>query len=97
MSTSPHDRFKNVQMPRWYGVVAVVARVGGFVALVGSVWLHLNSRLSGSVWLAVGLFGGIALLLLPSLPKAYLEQRNRIRGLRDGSFQEFLDEQNTKR
>lgn len=84
-------------MPPWYRVTAVIARVAGFVAVVCSAWLHLNSSSGGSGWLALGFFGGLALLILPSLPKAYLEQRNRLRGLRDGSFQEYLDEQHSKR
>jgi len=92
MSSPPHDRFRNVQMPPWYRIAAGVARVAGFVVLVGSAWLHLNSSFGGSGLLALGFFGGLALLILPSLPKAYLEQRNRLRGLRDGSFQEYLDE-----
>jgi hypothetical protein len=84
-------------MPMWYRIGAVAARVIGFVTLVGSAWLHLNSTAIGSGWLALGFFGGIALLIFPSLPKAYLEQRNRMRGLREGSFQQYLDEQSTKR
>lgn len=67
------------------------------MAVVCSAWLHLNSRSGGSGWVALSFFGGLALLILPSLPKAYLEQRNRLRGLRDGSFQEYLDDQHSKR
>ena len=49
---------------------------------------------TGSTWPIAGVIIGVFMLLLPSLPKAYIEQRNRIRGARDGSFQEFLkDEQ----
>lgn len=97
MSSSPHDQFRNVQLPPWFRVTTLVARVAGFVAVVCSAWFHLNSSSGGSGWIALGFFGGLALLILPSLPKAYLEQRNRLRGMRDGSFQEYLDEQNSKR
>jgi hypothetical protein len=95
MSTTPHD-LQNVPMPVWYRICAAVARVVGFALLVGSAWLHINSYATNSVCLAIGFFGGLALLILPSLPKAYLEQRNRMRGLRDGSFQEFIDDQKSK-
>ena len=44
----------------------------------------------------VGVLVGVLLLALPSLPKAYIEQRNRIRGLRDGSFKEFLENEQGK-
>jgi hypothetical protein len=43
-----------------------------------------------------GVFIGVLLLAGPSLPKAFIEQRNRNRGIRDGSFKEFLEEQQRK-
>src|SRR6266404_2474889 len=97
MRDAPEDRFCNVQMPQRYRIASGVARVIGFVALVASAWLFLDSSSGGSRWRAFGFFAGLALLILPSLPKAYIEQRNRMRGLRDGSFQQYLDEQRTKR
>lgn len=96
METTPDNRFRNVQMPQWYRVCAVVMRVVGFVSVAVSVWSLNHSNPSSSAWLAIGFFGGLTLLILPSLPKAYLEQRNRIRGLRDGSFQEFIEKRKTK-
>jgi hypothetical protein len=97
MSTSPPDQFRNVPMPRWYRIGAVAGRVLGFVAMVATAWLFLHSSSGGSRWHALAFFAGLALLILPSFPKACLEQRNRLRGLGDGSFQQNLDEQSTKR
>jgi hypothetical protein len=50
----------------------------------------------GPLWPIVGGIIGVFLLILPSLPKAYIEQRNRTRGLRDGSLKEFLESEQRK-
>jgi hypothetical protein len=94
MRETPHQRFANVQMPKWYRISAWIVRAVAFLILVVSAWVMKHQDATGSSWPIAGVIIGVLLLVLPSLPKAYIEQRNRIRGARDGSFQEFLkDEQ----
>jgi len=71
-------------------------RAVGLLVLLGCGWLMTHSDAGGPLWPIVGGIVGVLLLILPSLPKAYIEQRNRIRGLRDGSFKEFLDSEQRK-
>jgi hypothetical protein len=96
MSDSQYERFANVQMPRWYRITAWVIRVVGFPVFLASAWQMTHQDASGSSLPIVGVIVGVLLLALPSLPKAYIEQRNRIRGLRDGSFKEFLEHEQRK-
>jgi hypothetical protein len=96
MSKTQHDRFANVQMPRWYRISAWIVRAVAFLILVVSAWVMTHQDATGSSWPIVGVIVGVLLLVLPSLPKAYIEQRNRIRGLRDGSFKEFLENEQRK-
>jgi hypothetical protein len=70
--------------------------VVAFLVLVGSAWIMTHEEVTGSCWPISGVIVGVLLLVLPSLPKAYIEQRNRIQGLRDGSFQEFLKDEQRK-
>ena len=67
-----------------------------FLVLVVSAWIMTHQDATGSSWPIAGVIVGVLLLVLPSLPKAYIEQRNRNRGLRDGSFQEFLKDEHRK-
>ena len=97
MSDSLHDRFANVRMPQWYRISAWVVRAVGLLIVVISTWRMSREDSAASTWCAAGVLIGVLLLALPSLPKAYLEQRNRIRGLRDGSFKKFLDEEQKNR
>jgi hypothetical protein len=71
-------------------------RAIGLLLLLGCAWLMTHSDASGPRWPIAGGIVGVLLLILPSLPKAYIEQRNRIRGLRDGSFKEVLDSEQRK-
>ncbi len=90
-----YARFANVQMPRWYRISARVVRAMGFLIFLASAWQMTREGSSVSVWL-MGALVGVLVLALPSLPKAYIEQRNRLRGLRDGSFKEFLESERQK-
>ena len=96
MSDTQYERFANVRMPRWYCVTAWVVRVIAFVIFLASAWQMTHQDASGSSWPIAGVFVGVVLLALPSLPKAYIEQRNRNRGLQDGSFKEFLENERQK-
>ena len=96
MSETPQQRFTNVQMPRLYRISAWIVRVLAFLILVGSAWVMTHQDAIGSSWPTAGVIVGVLLLVLPSFPKAYIEQRNRNRGLRDGSFQEFLKDEQSK-
>jgi hypothetical protein len=96
MNESPHERFANVRLPRWYRVTARIVRVIGFLIFLTCAWKMTQQDGKASGGMVGGIILGILLLILPSLPKAYLEQRNRNRGLRDGSFQEFLESQKKK-
>jgi|SRR5438094_7046541 len=96
MSDSHHERFANVRMPQWYRISAWVVRVIGFLIFLASAWYVTHADASGPAWPMAGVLVGIVLLILPSLPKAYIEQRNRIRGLRDGSFKKFLEDEKQK-
>src|SRR6267142_6145873 len=91
MSDSQYERFANVQMPRWYRIAAWVVRVLGFLIFLVSAWQATHQDISSSPWPMAGIIVGVLLLVLPSLPKAYIEQRNRFRGLRDGSFKKFVE------
>jgi len=96
MSDADRERFTNVQMPRWYRITAWIVRVAGFIVCLSSGWQMTHQEASASSWPLAGVFVGAALLGLPSLPKAFIEQRNRIRGLKDGSFNEFLKHERQK-
>jgi len=96
MGETSHQRFANVQMPKWYRISAWIVRTLAFLILLGSAWVMTHQDATGSSWPIVGVIVGVLLLLLPSMPKAYIEQRNRIRGLRDGSFKEFLEDEQRK-
>src|SRR5437764_1298297 len=97
MNQTPYERFANVAMPRWYRIMAWTLRSVGFVMLVDSAWHMTHQDGSGASWPIVGRVAGILLLVLPSLPNPYIEQRNRLRGLRDGSFKDFLDNEQRNR
>lgn len=89
MKDEQHAEFFDAKMPRWYAITALILRFVGFALLIYSVWL-LTRPHSSATWPIFGFLIGILLLVLPSLPKAYIEQRNRIRGFRAGSLQEHL-------
>jgi hypothetical protein len=91
MTDPKYDRFCNVTMPRWYRITAWVIRIIGFLIFLVAAWEMTHQNDSALFWYWAGVLGGILLLLLPSVPKAYIEQRNRMRGLRDGSFKEYLE------
>jgi hypothetical protein len=84
-------RFTNVEMPQWYRITALVVRAVGFFTLLAAAWQATHQDISPSPWPMAGVIVGVLLLVLPSLPKAYIEQRNRFRGLRDGSFKKFVE------
>ena len=96
MSDSQYNRFVNVKMPRWNRTVAWVVRIIGLVIFLVFLWEETREETSGSTWPMAGVLIGASLLVLPSLPKAYIEQRNRVRGLRDGSFKQFLKNEQRK-
>jgi hypothetical protein len=96
VSETPYEKFGNVKMPRWYRTTAWALRAVGLLTLTGFAWHMTHQDSSGASWPIAGVIVGIFLLVLPSLPKAYIEQRNRTRGLRDGSFKEFLENEKQK-
>ena len=92
MKDAEYQRFFDVTMPGWYRKTALVIRViGGLIALVCAWWMARQPPESW-MWPIIGILVGCALMVIPSLPKAYVEQRNRIRGLRDGNFQKNWDD-----
>src|SRR5262249_24830225 len=96
MSETPQQRFSNVQMPRWYRISGWIVRVAAFLILLVSAYVMTHQDDTGSSWPMAGAIIGVLLLLVPGLPKAYIEQRNRLRGIRDGSFQQFLKDEQSK-
>ena len=96
MSDSQYERFANVEMPRWYRMTAWVVRLVGFLIFLVCAWQMTHQDATGSSLPMAGVLGGVLLVALPSLPKAFIEQRNRMRGLRDGSFKEFLENDQRK-
>ena len=96
MTDPRYEKFFRVQMPRWFRIISWVFRTVGFSMLLVFAWQMTHQDAAGSSWPIAGVFVGILIMILPSLPKAYLEQRNRLRGLRDGSFKEFLKDQQNK-
>jgi hypothetical protein len=85
-----HDHFYNVKMPSWYKLTSYIIRILGFSVFVYCLWWFVNYR-DFSIWSVMGFLAGIMFIALPSLPKAYIEQRNIIKGLKDGSFQDYQD------
>ena len=85
-----HRQFFDVPMPGWYVPASYVVRIIGFGAFLLCAWRFTHSESVVSPWVFGGVLGGILLMLLPSLPKAFIEQRNRIRGLAGGTFHEHL-------
>ena len=85
--------FFNVQMPKWYRLASLVLRllcIVVVVVVVASGQIFGVNDVHTKVWIVIAA-GLVA--ALPSLPKAIIEQRNRLRGLRDGSFQKYLEQQ----
>lgn len=86
-----HERFFNVRMPRWFQLASLVFRSVCACAIVTVMILHFT-RGFPDILAAVGMVIGFAVLLAaPSIPKAFIEQRNRLRGLRDGSLRELME------
>ncbi len=78
--TAPHFEYK---MPEWYNRVAFLWRgvCLGFVAgYILAMRLHGKDPTISAVFV---ILSASILGVLPSVPKAYIEQRNRIRAWRD--------------
>ena len=89
MNDNQHEHFFNVRMPRWYRAACVVFWSLCAMGIVSVVALHAYDFVS--IGTTIGVVIGVGLLaMLPGIPKAFIEQRNRLRGLKDGSFQEYL-------
>ncbi len=91
------DPLFDYKMPEWYDRIAFLWRgvCFGFVAgyLLAMGLRKFDSTISA---ILVVLFSSI-MGVLPSIPKAYIEQRNRIRALRNGSLGDSLaDRDSTK-
>ena len=84
--------FFNAEMPKWYKIISwiiyTICSVGILIIFIISTIFNTVYSTS-SVLIIIGL---TVIAMLPSIPKAFIEQRNRIRGIRDGSFQKHLDE-----
>ncbi len=97
------QRFFNVQMPDWFKKVALLVRLFCAAIIVVVLCLHFTrgvqdvtrgvpdvTRGVQDVLISVGVVISLAFLMaLPSVPKAFIEQRNRIRGLKDGTMEEW--------
>ena len=89
--TELHQRFFDVQMPDWFKRASLAFRGCCAAAIAVVLALHF-SRGVPEVMITVLIVIGLAVLMaLPSIPKAFIEQRNRIRGLRDGTMQELIE------
>ncbi len=85
------ERFFDVKMPRWFQRASFVFRSVCVSAIATVLVLHYT-RGFPDLLMAVGMIIGFAVLLAaPSVPKAFIEQRNRLRGLRDGSLRELME------
>lgn len=84
-------RFFDVQMPRRYCIGAFVFRVLCLAFIVAMLVVNILQEYEDVGTLVLALIVAAGLATLPSLPKALIEQRNRLRGLKDGTMQEFLD------
>ena len=78
----------DVTMPQWYRKIALVVRMLGAVLALACVWLTADGPLGSLMWPSVGMIAGFLTMVLPSFPKAYIEQRKRTRERRDGGLQE---------
>lgn len=96
MTKENETRFDNVTMPRWYGIAAWTCRILGLATAVGGLlsFVYL-SKMESAEWFYC-FFIGLILLVLPSLPKASIEQWNRINGRRDGSLLADVTEKRDK-
>ena len=89
--TERHKQFFDVEMPRWYRILSWTIRILCAVSIaVVLIWRsNLGIKATDT---AVFIIIGIALVAaLPSLPKAYIEQKNRLRGLKDGTLQDHIN------
>ena len=86
MTTDNEKRFYDLKMPRWYCIAAWACRVLGLVTTIGGLLVAVYVSEMESVGGFCCFFIGLILFVLPSLPKAFIEQWNRIKGLQDGSF-----------
>ena len=76
-------------MPSWFRRAALLFRLACGIGIVATLGFYFANLLS-DVLIAVGIVIGLAVLMaLPSAPKAFVEQRNRIRGLKDGTMEEW--------
>ena len=89
----------SVEMPKWYTVSAALFRgvCLGFVLSVAFMQF-LFPVPPGDIFVPViAIIAAAILAALASLPKAWIEQRSRIRGMRDGSMKGFLEHQDNER
>jgi hypothetical protein len=91
-----HKHFFDVEMPPWYRYGALALRILCLLAIVAVVvWRNVFGIREAHV--AAFVVIGIAVVaMLPSIPKAWIEQRNRLRGLKDGSLDRYLKNANNK-
>jgi len=77
-------------MPRWYRTLSLAIRVLCAIAIaIVFIWHESLGIKDTGIAALIVIFIALAAALM-SLPKAVIEQRNRNRGLKDGTFQEYL-------
>jgi hypothetical protein len=86
-----NDPLFNIEMPRWWDRVAFLWRglcLGFFLGYLFGAWAPPSTNSTTSmVVVAVAL----VLAALPTLPKAWIEQRNRIRAARSGTLMQEVE------
>lgn len=86
MTRDDEQQFYNAEMPGWYRKAAWALRGLGFLATLGGLLVFVYVSQLQSPGGLYCFFVGLALLILPSIPRAAIEQRNRHRGLKDGTL-----------
>ena len=85
------NRFFNVEMPKWYTVCASLFRGVCLGFIFGVLFMKFMFRVENIMIPVIAILVAAFLAALPSLPKAWIEQRNRLRGLKDGTMKEYIE------
>ncbi len=85
------DALFDYKMPDWYNRIAFLWRGVCLGFVVGYLLAITLREFNPTVSAVFVILVSSILAVLPSIPKAYIEQRNRIRALRNGSLGNNLD------
>ena len=86
-----HDPLFNIEMPRWWERTAWLIRGLSLGFLLGYLFSTLISPAESGAGPIIVITASMVAALLPSVPKAWIEQRNRVRAARDGTLTDTIE------